>query len=84
MSGGREAGWEEGWTLILHNDDDHTFEYVIATLMEILDHSAEQAEQCAYLTHYKGSCKVKSGARAEIREKHDQLAAKGLLVSMDS
>ena len=42
------------------NDDYNTFEHV--TLLEaICDHTPLQAEQCAVLTHLKGSCVVLTG-----------------------
>jgi ATP-dependent Clp protease adaptor protein ClpS len=47
--------------LILINDDINTFQHVIDCLMSICDHSELQAEQCAYIVHYKGECAVKSG-----------------------
>jgi ATP-dependent Clp protease adaptor protein ClpS len=40
--------------LLLHNDDVNTFDYVIESLVEVCEHDSEQAEQCAYITHYKG------------------------------
>lgn len=48
-------------SLILINDDIHTFDYVIETLVEVCEHTYEQAETCAWITHYKGKCIVKSG-----------------------
>ena len=45
--------------LTLHDDDLHTFEYVIESLIEVCNHDMEQAEQCTYLVHYKGKCEVK-------------------------
>ncbi len=51
-----------GYNLILWNDDVNTFEWVIETLVEICGHSAEQAEQCAMLIHYKGKYAVKTGS----------------------
>jgi ATP-dependent Clp protease adaptor protein ClpS. len=33
--------------LIVWNDEVNTFEWVIETLMEVCNHSYEQAEQCA-------------------------------------
>jgi len=47
--------------LVLFNDDVNTFDWVIETLIEVCDHELEQAEQCAYIVHYKGKCTVKSG-----------------------
>jgi ATP-dependent Clp protease adaptor protein ClpS len=42
--------------IVLFNDDVNTFDHVIATLIRVCKHSAEQAEQCALLVHYKGKC----------------------------
>jgi|TARA_B110000285_G_scaffold135841_1_gene152231 ATP-dependent Clp protease adaptor protein ClpS len=47
--------------IILYNDDINTFDHVIECLIKICDHSAMQAEQCAYLVHYSGRCGVKTG-----------------------
>ena len=48
-------------TLVLFNDDYNTFEHVIESLVEVCGHDPVQAEQCAVITHFKGSCEVKSG-----------------------
>lgn len=47
--------------LILHNDDVNTFDHVINCLVKICSHSTQQAEQCAYIVHYKGKCTIKQG-----------------------
>ncbi len=49
------------YDLILFNDDVNTFDWVIETLIEVCDHDPLQAEQCAFIVHYKGKCAVKSG-----------------------
>ncbi len=49
--------------LFLINDDVNSFEYVIEVLMDLCQHTYIQAEQCAMLTHFKGSCSIKSGTR---------------------
>ena len=41
--------------ILLHNDDVNTFDHVIETLIHVCEHTAEQAEQCAILVHYKGN-----------------------------
>ena len=48
-------------TLVLLNDDFNTFDHVIDCLISICTHNPIQAEQCAVLTHYNGSCVVKIG-----------------------
>ncbi|EJF08052.1 ATP-dependent Clp protease adaptor ClpS [Pontibacter sp. BAB1700] len=52
--------------LIVYNDDVNTFDHVIATLIKVCGHSAEQAEQCTLLIHYKGKCTVKVGSYEEL------------------
>ena len=41
---------DEVSTLVLYNDDVHTFDYVIETLVRVCEHTYEQAEQ---LCHYR-------------------------------
>jgi ATP-dependent Clp protease adaptor protein ClpS len=69
--------------LILHNDDVHTFDYVIASLVDICNHEVHQAEQCAYIVHHKGKCEVKKGTYAVLRPMKEKLAEKGLSVTID-
>lgn len=64
--------------IILFNDDVNTFDFVIDCLIEICDHTAEQAEQCALLVHYKGKCAVKTGEYNELKPRCTQLLTKGL------
>ncbi len=49
-------------TIVVFNDDVNSFVHVIETFVEILQHSPEQAEQCAWIIHTKGKCKVKNGS----------------------
>ena len=70
--------------LILFNDDVNSFDYVIDTLVEVCDHEFQQAEQCAFIAHYKGRCQVKSGSFIELKPKYDELSRRGLTVSIDS
>ncbi|PKP29139.1 MAG: hypothetical protein CVU01_01455 [Bacteroidetes bacterium HGW-Bacteroidetes-18] len=64
--------------IILFNDDVNTFDFVIDCLIEICDHTAEQAGQCALLVHYKGKCAVKTGEYDELRPRCTQLLTRGL------
>ncbi|MDR1864225.1 MAG: ATP-dependent Clp protease adaptor ClpS [Bacteroidales bacterium] len=73
----------KGHYLILHNDDVHTFDYVITSLIEICKHDVHQAEQCAYIVHYKGKCDVKKGSYDFLHPMKDRLADKGLSVTID-
>jgi ATP-dependent Clp protease adaptor protein ClpS len=69
-------------TLLLINDDFHTFDFVVDALVEVCRHDPDQAEQCAYITHYKGKCDVKKGSLNTIRPMRDRLAEKGLKVNI--
>ncbi|MDG1711001.1 MAG: ATP-dependent Clp protease adaptor ClpS [Flavobacteriaceae bacterium] len=64
--------------IILYNDDVNTFEHVIECLMAVCDHTALQAEQCAYLVHYTGKCGVKTGSLDELVPKCSALLEEGL------
>jgi ATP-dependent Clp protease adaptor protein ClpS len=69
--------------LILHNDDVHSFDYVIETLVEICEMDLVQAEQCTYLVHYKGKCDVKKGAYGYLNPYRQGLIDKGLNATID-
>ncbi len=69
-------------TLLLINDDFHTFDFVVEALVDVCRHDPNQAEQCAYITHYKGKCDVKKGKMSTIRPMRDLLAEKGLKVKI--
>ena len=65
-------------TLILHNDDYHTFDYVIESLIEICELDSIQATQCTYLIHYKGKCDVKRGSKNYLLPMRRALALRDL------
>ena len=69
---------QKAYKLVLHNDDFNTFDYVIECLIEICNHSLEQAEQCTLLVHYKGKCTVKSGDLDILKPMHLKLLDRGL------
>jgi len=69
--------------LILHNDDYNTFDWVIETLVEVCGHSYEQAEQCAYIVHYKGKCQVKHGSEKEMERLCKMLLQRGLTATVE-
>ncbi|GAA4166333.1 hypothetical protein GCM10022217_39930 [Chryseobacterium ginsenosidimutans] len=69
---------DEIYKLVLHNDDIHTFDYVIDSLIEICKHTLEQAEQCTMLVHYKGKCTVKTGSIDILKPMHEKLISRQL------
>ncbi len=64
---------DNGCKLILHNDDYHTFDYVILALVKVCGHSTLQAEQCALLVHHRGKCVVKTGSYEKLIPLHNAL-----------
>ncbi len=69
--------------LIVWNDDVNTFDWVISSLIDICEHSPEQAEQCALLVHYKGKCGVKKGSFDDLRPKAEALIDRGIQATVD-
>jgi ATP-dependent Clp protease adaptor protein ClpS len=69
---------ESSFKLLLYNDDVNTFTWVIDCLIKYCKHSQEQAEQCAWLVHYKGKALVKSGDFTELKPICETLCEKGL------
>lgn len=47
--------------LILINDNVNTFDHVIDSLIDVCEHTEEQAEQCTLIAHFKGKCAISSG-----------------------
>ncbi|NMH86583.1 ATP-dependent Clp protease adaptor ClpS [Flavivirga algicola] len=64
--------------IVLFNDDVNTFDHVIETLIYACDHTAEQAEQCSLIVHYKGKCTVKTGLYDDLKPRCSMLLEAGL------
>ena len=64
--------------LVVFNDDVNTFEHVIDTLIDVCDHSSEQAEQCTWLIHYKGKCAVKKGTFEDLAAMRKGICDRGI------
>lgn len=64
--------------IVLFNDDVNTFDHVINTLMDVCEHSAEQAEQCSLIVHYNGKCTVKTGEYQDLKPRCSRLLQAGL------
>lgn len=69
--------------LIVHNDDVNTFDWVIQSLVEICRHTHEQAEQCAYIIHFKGKYAVQEGKRAHLSPMREQLVDRGINATIE-
>ncbi len=64
--------------IVVYNDDHNTFDWVIECFMEILKHTAEQAEQLSLIIHFKGKAIVKTAAVNILKPLKDGLIDKGL------
>ena len=53
-------------SLILLNDNFNDFDYVIDCLVLVCNFTPMQAEQLAYITHYKGKSIIKSGSFSDM------------------
>ena len=68
--------------LFLINDDYNTFDHVIDCLVVICGHDPIQAEQCAVLVHYKGSCEIVIGRTEDLIPLQEDLSLYGLDVEI--
>lgn len=82
-----EVALAEEWTedgtgnqarLLVYNDDHNTFDWVIQCLIEVLDHSEEQAEQLSLIIHFKGKATVKTAPVSVLKPKKEALIDRGL------
>lgn len=64
--------------LVVFNDDVNTFDHVIDTLIDVCQHTPEQAEQCTLLIHYKGKCSVKNGSWEELVPMRNEICRRGI------
>ena len=64
--------------LILLNDNLNDFDYVIDCLVLVCHFSPMQAEQLAYITHYKGRSIIKSGSFLDMINLKKELTVYGL------
>ena len=69
--------------LVVHNDEVNTFDWVIETLIEVCKHSMEQAEQCAYIIHYKGKYAVKTGNFPKLKSMKDAITDRGINATIE-
>jgi ATP-dependent Clp protease adaptor protein ClpS len=68
----------QAYSLIVWNDEVNTFEWVIQTLIEVCDHTEQQAEQCALFIHYKGKYAVKQGEYEALKQMCNAITDRGI------
>lgn len=69
--------------LILKNDDENSYMFVIASLMRFCGHDKEQAEQCAIIAHNNGRCDITSGNIIDMMELQAEMIELGLEVELE-
>lgn len=69
--------------LIIHNDEVNTFDWVIETLVDVCNHTYEQAEQCAYIIHTKGKYAVKHGSWKKLKPLKDAITDRGINATIE-
>ena len=75
---------DQPFHLIVWNDEVNTFEWVIETLIQVCGHSAEQAEQCAYIIHFRGKYSVKSGDYDLLKPMCDAITERGIGATVEA
>ncbi len=64
--------------LIVWNDEVNSFEWVIQTLVDVCQHTTEQAEQCAMIIHTQGKYGVKNGSYDDLKPMCDAITERGI------
>jgi ATP-dependent Clp protease adaptor protein ClpS len=65
------------YNVVLLNDDDHSFEYVMHMLQQLFGHPLERGYQMAYEVHTQGRVIVDTTTRERAELKRDQIHAFG-------
>lgn len=74
---------EKTHKLVLLNDSENSYLYVMACLVKVCGHDSVQAEQCALITHNVGKCQIKSGDFLNMFELKSELQDLSLKVELE-
>lgn len=77
------TGYSNSCQLIVWNDEVNTFDWVIATLIEVCKHTQEQAEQSAMIIHTKGKYAVKEGSYDTLKPMCDAITERGINATVE-
>jgi ATP-dependent Clp protease adaptor protein ClpS len=69
--------------IILFNDEVNSFDWVIQSLVDVCDHTTSQAEQCAWIVHFKGKYAIKSGEKRDMIDRCIALLDRGLTAEVE-
>lgn len=65
------------YVLLVHNDDDHTFDYVVETFLKVFKYTIEACARLAYRIHTEQVAVVFSGMLEHVEFKQDQIKSCG-------
>jgi len=65
------------YAVIVHNDEDHTFAYVIDSFMKVFGYTMEKCYELATAIHVQGQAIVWSGSKEVAELKKDQIISCG-------
>lgn len=65
------------YAIVVFNDDDHTFEYVVESFMKVFKYTAEKCLELAITIHKEGRALVWSGMLEHAELKVDQIKSCG-------
>ena len=71
------------YNIVVYNDSENYFEWVVAAFIDILDHSSQQAEQLSQEIHHKGRAVVKSGNLTVVSLLTEALLDRGLSAKIE-
>jgi len=78
-----EAIVQSAKTLVIHNDDYNSFDFVIETLIDVCRHNPLQAEQCTYIIHYSGKCAVKTDMFKRLQPLWAEITKRGITATIE-
>jgi len=74
----KDSSLPKVYFLVLYNDNEHSIDYVVNSLMAICGHNPDQALQCTLIIHNMGSYEVKKGSLNFLTPMKKALSAKRL------
>ncbi len=69
--------------LMVFNDEVNTFDHVIQSLIQVCQHTPEQAEQCSMIVHYKGKASVREGEARRLEPMKNALLDRGIQAAIE-
>lgn len=68
--------------LVLFNDEHNSFDFIIESLVDVCGHELNQAENCAFIAHYNGRCRIKKGTIDILRPLYVEMTRRQIIVEI--